>query len=251
MTMMGVLTDRVVVTGGGDYATGLINYWPMDDANTNVAGQTVADVFAGNNALWPNVGTVTSAAGPPASSLATARALDGAVGTRLALSTNPRNWNTAGSFSIALWGLVTNNSLNSSAGGGQTFFYSDLVGDGSNYVRISNRITGPGGVYFGTSSTGISTAVTTVVSNTWIHLVGTNLGGGAGGAMNLYSNGVLLATAAQNGDFGAAPGTGVGDNMGAMTSTDGMLTGRLQKVRLYNRALSAADVAALYAAGGG
>jgi hypothetical protein len=248
MSMMGVLIDRKVVTGAGDYTTGLTNYWPLDDANTNVGAQNVDDVVASNNALWPNAGTVTSAAGPPSSSLATARALDGAANTRLAITTTPRNWNTGGSFSIAFWGFVTSNTVNSSGGGGQTFFCSDLVGDGSNYVRISCRATTPGGCYFGTSSTGIASSATVFLNNTWVHIVATNSGGGAGGAMILYAGGVALSTAALNGNFG---GNAVFDNMGAMNTTDGMLTGRLQKVRLYSRALSAADVAALFAAGGG
>jgi hypothetical protein len=239
----GIGTKKVPAAGGGDYTTGLIAHWPMNDAN--VSGTIITDIVGANNAT--SVGGVSSAGGPNAT-WATARAIDGVSDSYIVIATTPRDWNI-GSFSIAGFVSVADNSINM-AGNRVTFFSDDRVGDAiTNFIRICNNNATPGALAVGvTGDNSIASTATVIASNaaTFTHFVYTKSGTGGTGAKVLYINGSVVSTTSTT-----AQGASIIEClMGAISHTTGIIAGRLSSFRIWNRVLTSADVTALYSAGG-
>ncbi len=94
-----------------------------------------------------------------------------------------------------------------------------------------------------------------VALNTWQHVVATWTGSSSASTAHIYRNGQEETTYAlsQNGtltrdneDLGSSPLT-----IGGMSSGDASFDGTIDDVRVYNRALSAAEIKRLYELGGG
>jgi Concanavalin A-like lectin/glucanases superfamily len=78
-------------------------------------------------------------------------------------------------------------------------------------------------------------------------LLGPNAGGGGGGTMQLYINGPFATTSALSGNV--SNNNALENKIASLLSGFGNLAGRLYRLSIYNRALSAADALALYNAG--
>lgn len=225
-------------TAGGDFTTGLQAHWPMDDAHIIGGGTLIEDIVstwdAGIN------GGITSAAGPNAT-YATARAFDGAAGTYAQFATGdtgPVDWATE-PCTLAVW------------------IYAANVAN-TTWVASFSRVLNSSMVAFGAAGDGTLFSVNTatnrtdttgswITSNdTWYH-IGVTWSAGGGGTCHFYVNGSDKATSTQAG-FG--PGSSKQDIGVFQSPNSGNLAGRMAGLRVYNRALTASDMAALYAAGG-
>ncbi len=97
------------------------------------------------------------------------------------------------------------------------------------------------GWYDGSAFQGLASTVGSVPRNQWILVTVTR----TGSALAFYANGVPVGTAT----FTSAPNTPSIFTIGGTNSGSQAFVGKLDDVRLYNRALSAAEVQALYKAG--
>lgn len=226
----------------GDITSGLVHSWVMNDAN--VSGTTITDIGSSPLNGLAN-GGVTSAAGPGGQ---TARAFDGATGTGITASASPRDWNS-GSFTWASWVWITNNAALSVDSQSQTYFYDDRAGNGTSYLLISNRESTPGGVNVQCSrltsaASSVIVATTVVPSAGWTHLGYTNTGGCATGTPLFYVNGSSVSFTTPGSTDGSFDS--IGTAWGTANTTTANLAGRMYKQNIYSRALSSADMLALF-----
>jgi hypothetical protein len=217
------------------------------------------------------VSTINDVAGPESPTFAgfesfnPALPLDGL--TQFASFNNPAGLNIAGQITLEAW--VQPNSLNTGTNriishGPQTISsYLAASGSGDYVNAITNtsevflRIDNSGANYSvgateysdgtGTNTTTAATysiPAVDLTGSSWVHLVGTY----DGTQWNLYRNGVLVANqpsatgavTVPNGDWAVgATGMGWADNFG----------GNIDEVAIYDKALSASQVAAHYVAG--
>jgi hypothetical protein len=223
----------------------------MDDAN--VSGTTITDTIGGINGT---AGTgISSAVGPGGAGYATARQFNGNTAQGyITLGSSPFNWLSGGSFSFAAWLLCADITQTDVEGtGNQTYFYDDRTADNTNMIFVWNRQAAPAGhVAFNVCGERVRpTEAVAMTSNVWRHVVYTNEGGGGTGVKAMYYDGVpvgpLTLTSADTGYLQLNHFFGAGNPTVNGTIQNGC---RMSSVRLYRRALSALDVAALYAAGG-
>jgi hypothetical protein len=220
--------------GGGDIVTGLIHEWPMTDIH--VSGATVSDVIGNVNGTIN--GVVTSGAGPGGT---TARVFDGSTGY-ISLPATVYDWNS-GPFTVAMWVWVNDNTA-LSGGQPQAYFYNDLGGGAANDVYYTaNRVTpNSGGIDFVVNGQYWTSPAGVVPSGTWKHIGFTSSTGGVGGTKVGYVSGSSVVLINHVGD--ATYDTAAG-NIGSGIATQGNLAGRIHDLRIYNRALSAADMSTL------
>ena len=102
-----------------------------------------------------------------------------------------------------------------------------------------------------TGAASIATGATTLLANKWYHIAYT---WNSAGGLRLYVNGALDASTAQanfsasgSGDYITIASPLSGTTCGSVTST--AFAGSVDDVRIYNRALSAQEISALYALG--
>jgi hypothetical protein len=96
-------------------------------------------------------------------------------------------------------------------------------------------------LYSNTSGSGpLLSTTNSLLTNTWQHICVTR-NAGSGGAAQIYINGVLNAS----GNSGT-PVTGFGLGIGASPFLENLWAGRLDDVRVYNRILTAAEIAWIY-----
>lgn len=92
-----------------------------------------------------------------------------------------------------------------------------------------------------TAVTATATTTTTVTANTWAHLAATY----DGANVKIYINGALNTTTAVT---GAIDATSAAVLLGAKTTSTELFSGCIDSVKVYNTALTAADIAKNYAA---
>ncbi len=104
--------------------------------------------------------------------------------------------------------------------------------------------TGPHG--FGTSAWGnyVSSSSAPLVQGVWAHICGVQAGQNAS-TYTLYYNGTDI-TGTPNGTGARSSDTGGDVSIGTFDASSWQYTGSIDEVRVYNRALSAAEVATLY-----
>ena len=226
---------RIGVPSGGDIVTGLIHEWPMTDIH--VSGTTVSDVIGNVNGTIN--GGVTSGAGPGGR---TARVFDGSTGY-ISLPATVYDWNS-GPFTVAMWVWVNDNTAAGGGGQPQAYFYNDLGGGAANDVYYTaNRVTpNSGGIDFVVNGQYWTSPAGVVPSGTWTHIGFTSSAGGVGGTKVGYVSGSPVELIPHPGD--ATYDTAAG-NIGSGIATQGNLAGRIHELRIYNRALSAADMSTL------
>jgi len=204
--------------------TGLVGHWTFD--GPDIAGTTALD-----RSSFGNNGTITGAV-PAKGKLGQGMSFDGTGDYASALALNVTN------FSISLWvksAVVPGTSSISSLVKNRDRQF-EIRWDSSAGNETTFGITSPVGVYYGVSIGGIS-------ANTWYHLVGT----WDGTTMNAYNNGTLSGSLIP----GTSPDTSGANvfEIGRNDNFGGYVNATLDDIRVYNRALSVAEVNALYGAG--
>ena len=203
-------------------ATGPVGWWKLDE-NT---GTTAADGSGSNNN-----GTLTNGPTWTAGRMGSALAFDG-VNDSVTIP-HSSALGLAGAFSMAAW-------VNPAAS--TTNFKSVMVKNYSHFFYASSKgYCGNGVVLAGFKGSGTRTNVcdrNPLPVNTWTHLAATS----DGSVMRLYRNGVMTSSAAVTGAPIASTGT---LQLGASRYGESF-NGRLDDARVYNRALSAAEVLALF-----
>ncbi|HEY0712280.1 MAG TPA: LamG domain-containing protein, partial [Polyangia bacterium] len=213
---------------------GLVGYWKLDDGR----GTSVTDHSGNgshgtvvNNALWTNDASSTVPIDD-----AGALVFDGS--TQYVNIGTPAVLNFSGQITMAAWVKVTatdgfRNVLDhgdSDSPSRDTFL---RIVDG--YYRV--------GTWYSPTDTYAQYAVPGADVGAWVHLVGVN----DGSTWRLYRNGTQVAT--QAGSAGAYTAT-ANWRIGAQgASATRFFSGRIDDVRIYNRGLSANEVAALHAYG--
>jgi hypothetical protein len=100
-----------------------------------------------------------------------------------------------------------------------------MLGNGSNYWWIDTT--------------------NTIITNQWNHIVFRYDGSGSFAGMSIYLNGVLCSVTT-NSTFGTPADAANNLNIGARANGSLPMNGSLDEVRIYNRALSAAEIQGLY-----
>jgi Concanavalin A-like lectin/glucanases superfamily len=203
-------------------ASGLVGYWALDETS----GTSASDSSSNGN-----TGTLQAAA-----SWTTSGQINGALTFSAAQHVNvpdAASLDIAGSWTASTWFNLSSIPSNSNWYG----FLEKNPGANLNYGLTIETV---GGITYllatftdNTSYTVQDSYVFTPAIGTWYHLAGT----WDGTTLTLYLNGVSVATAVP----GRTPATGSGILQLGLDS----LTGTLDDVRIYNRALSAAEVAQL------
>ena len=235
LTTIGSLQNPLIVSDG------LVGYWPLNDGSGLVAGD-----FGGNNKLIGNIsGNVAWATGRvgPALKFTSGTGLSSSV--RIATSSYVSSLSTiAQSFTCWVNGTSFPNAYN-------TVVTTNGSGDVNRYFAILVKSTGKLAMYMRNTSDAIvfydGTGTNTLVAGTWYHLAMTFT---STVGMIGYVNGVQ--------DGGSAT-TGVNNKLGSLSLqiggfspeyNDRGFNGIIDDVRLYNRALTAAEVNQLYLARG-
>lgn len=224
-------------TGSTPYAagSGLVGMWHFDESTGAVSSDLSG---AGNAALLTCLtaacsSTPTYAAGPPG--LGTALSLSG-LSQALARVPDAAAFNFGGDVTVAAWAYPTTVSQQNGAGlvvrgdGGAESWALDVSGARFQFTPK------PGAV---------AIATTTIAPNVWTHLIGSY--DAAAGTASLYVNGRLSATVAVTPPRNnLAHDVSIGNRQSAAASYDRGFIGRVDGVRLFNRAFKAAEALTEY-----
>lgn len=210
-------------------------YWSFNDGSG-----TIATDFSRNYAT----GTLTNmeAADWVNGKLDSALSFDGvnervAIGSGLSsISGNPAftmcAWINTGSVSTAQAIFATGNTGSALAAAG---------------IFLNNGANGAFSMEFAGGNTA-RTAGGVITANTWYHVCGVKTAGAINTTTTLYVNGQSVALAG-----GASTGTPnistTAASIGSFTSNGSYFSGKIDEVRVYNSALSAANILALYRSG--
>jgi hypothetical protein len=212
---------------------GLVGYWKLDETSVGSAADSSG---YGNNGTHTGTPTLSSSV-PAALTFTDARSVSLNGTSQYVSLGNPSNLNFSGQITIAAWVYNTSSvGLNDIVAHGFTTSPTAEV-----YLRIVDGrydcgVWNGAGSYLANYTPSVSDV------NTWVHLTCTY----DGSAWNLYRNGILVNTSTTaNGamtvtDSWAIGARGAGDQR--------YFNGSIDEVRIYNRALSATEAAAL---GGG
>ena len=234
----GNLGIRAVVTlgsgggagGGGDTTTGLVSRWKFDEGG----GQTVRDSAGANN------GTIQGTATWTAGKFGGALSLDGSANFVVGTSSGTAFPVGSAARTISSW---VNVSSPLSYDNGVMHYGTIGGGTPSNfhlYLFANSGKVGFGNGYgYGTIS-----GTTSVADGNWHNIVGV-YEGSATNLARIYVDGVQQFS----GMLSTVPNTlnGTPWRIGAFLGTSQGFRGQMDDVRLYNRALSAADVQTLVA----
>ena len=207
--------------------SGLVGHWMFDEG----AGTTAADSSGSNN-----TGTLVN--GPvwtPSGKINGGLSFDGVddfvdVG-------NPSAIKTLANITVSAW-------IRPQSTARQDYITQWGVG-GTRHFNLISGITAGKFDFFvsinGTASPSAGASITSINPGTWYHVVGTY----DGANIRLYVNGVQESITAQTGDLLTTSSANLLFGKGS-DATSGIITGSIDDVRVYNRALSAADIAELY-----
>jgi Concanavalin A-like lectin/glucanases superfamily len=222
------------VSIGGPVAnttTGLVGWWKLDDG----AGTSAAD-FSGNGNTGTTVNTPTWTTGMNGGALT----FNG-TNQRVTLA-NAADLFGTGPATISAWVYPTAFPAPISyifTGGNTTGFQCAFNAFGN--LQSNGHFSCSNDNYFNNAQT----ASGIFNLNTWYHIAGVR---NNAGTVTMYVNGVQSGAANQNaGVVTGGTGNVIGDRVGA----DGPFPGGIDDARVYSRALSATDIATLYASTGG
>jgi hypothetical protein len=240
--------------GGTNYAptSGLVGWWKLDESS----GPSAADATGnGNTGTWTNSPTYT-ASGKINGALTFANATDTYVDVA-----NPSNFafERTNAFTLAAWIYRTSTATEgnilakvlSSAGWTGYSFWMDF--NGASFFCTSNcvKVTLVNDV--GTSNTlYVSADNTPAATGAWHHVAATYDGSSTAAGVKIYVDGVAQATVVIIDNLTASILAATDLKIGVdVTGQTDAFTGRIDDARVYNRALSAAEVTALYNYTGG
>ncbi|MGH9844866.1 MAG: LamG-like jellyroll fold domain-containing protein [Blastocatellia bacterium] len=210
--------------GGGDITTGLVGHWKLDETS----GTTAAD--SSGNGL---TGTLTNGPSWVAGKVGNGLSFDG-VNDYVNLG-NPTHLRFTDAITLSAWVKIdtfTNSGRIITKGGQPGSRGWALTVESGGYANFQIAKD---------TSTLISVISGALATGQWIHLAGVYE---PGVALRIYVNGALVAsntTSIPSAQFNSA----LNVNIGRRPSNATYFDGTIDEVRTYNRALSAADVAAL------
>lgn len=214
---------------GGVPTNGLVGYWPLNEGS----GSTAIDASGnGYNGTWNGTQTGTSGYYSSGYNQTWAGTFDGVSDY---INTGNNAPLITGAFTSAAW-VKSNNFAN----------WEDIVDKGSQYLRNSeialSQTTGAPYVSF-TQSGSYKSCIATGSYSTgiWYFVVGTYDGSNE----RIYVNGVLSNTCAVTGNQDTSSDARI---IGEIAGMD-YFSGLIENVRIYNRALSAAEIQTIYNAG--
>ncbi len=215
-----VLIDTAPTTNS--LTKGLVGYWSLD-------GKTVSKTTALDTSGNGNNGTLTGGVVPTQGKIGQGLKFDG-VNDTVTIANSASN-NITGNQSASAW-----IKYNASVGSG-TIVHKYLQSFLGQYVGVNT-----GNVSFnirqGTWKSA-SYATSNFVVGKWYHLVGVY----DGINVILYVNGAVVATTALT---GLADSSVLGASIGGAVDATNFVAGLIDDVRIYNRALSAAEIKRLY-----
>lgn len=212
---------------------GLVGYWSFNEGTS-----TVATDFSGNG----NTGTLTGSTLPTW--------IEGRLGKGLGFDGSnayvdlgaPSSISLADTITVSAWVKTSTLSLNDF----RDIISSASSGTTANYQLELNRTAGRASVIWGNSV--ILTGDTSLTANTWTHIVMVRSGSTGDWTATLYINGINDGSvgSAVNPSGGASAQTTIGKFSQAATR---YFSGSIDEVRIFSRALTATEVAALYNSG--
>jgi hypothetical protein len=220
-------TTNLVRTSTSD-ASGLLGYWNFEEGT----GTTAIDQSGnGNNGTWKNSG---------APRYTTAAQIGSFAG------------NFIGGTSYVL--LPAINTFNQHAFTVTGWIYFNGTGSNANYILFDdfastsidqelNLTWGSNKITFSFGGADKTQYSVTSTANTWYHLGFT--WGGPGTTRYIYLNGTQVASGTPTGNLSIPDGT-TSTYIGAVPRTSNFLQGKIDDAMVYNRALSAAEIQALY-----
>jgi hypothetical protein len=217
-----------------DVTTGLVGYWKFDEG----VGTTAAD-SSGNN----NTGTLVNSPTWTTGKIGNALSFNG-VNSYVNVG-SPTVLNDLQSFTYSLW--INPRSLGQSIYGG--VLIEKAGGSGFKRFTLANNIgqNFRGEVETTGSTVIVNSTLNTVSLNQWQHVVMTY--DDTTKTATIYKNGTLLSSGTGGGSLiSEAVGNLIIGNNAATSRT---FDGSIDDVRIYNRALTASDIQALYALGSG
>jgi hypothetical protein len=207
---------------------GLVGYWPLDDAS----GSSAADQSGNGHNGTLNNGPIWTTG-----KLGAALSFNGSNTT---VDINQSVLNTSNSFSVAAWVQLSDVSS----------WHTAVSQDGTNVSGFYLQLTSSGQFAFSLVNVDSTSSTTTralskfnPVVNTWYHLVGTY--DASAKQSSLYVNGVLQSTVSVPAAWNATGETVIGRAKWGGGPVD-FWPGKIDDVRLYNRAVTASDVTSLY-----
>lgn len=227
-----------ILTNGSTLGSGLVGHWTFDGKDIS-SGTALDKSGRGNNMSFFSISTSTFYT---LGKLGQAINIDGTDDYTQATDSSDFNFGT-GDFAISWWEYRTSNDNGRVAIVRDTRngFTGFLLGYSAGAANLQIYMTSAG------SSWDIANAKTlgSVTLNTWNHFVVTR----SGTSFTAYKNGVVTATWTSSGSIlsGAS-----GPQLGRYQSASFYYyKGRMDDVRFYNRAFTAAEVKRLYLLGGG
>src|SRR3989344_1327302 len=214
--------------------SGLVGHWTFDGADTNWTTNTVVERSDnGNTGAMPNMSTSTS---PAKGKIGQALNFDGVNDKVVVNHSSSINLNNAATFSLWIkalpqmqdpWANFVQKG-NGGSGGGSLFF-----GAANNTTNVHIRVDTP-------SDFNRNDQISNVLDGNW-HYVSVTF---ESGTVKMYKDGL------QTGSFSYIHGSGFGNTsnvfLGSAYGSQDFLLGLIDEVRIYNRALSASEVKALY-----
>lgn len=225
-----------------DLSTGLVGHWTMND---NTSNTTVVDSSgSGNNGTLTNAGNTS--ASHATGKMNGALSLDG-TNDYVNVATNPLYRVGATAFTVSLWAYVDTTTFDGTDKGLIDDSTGNPVGSGGFYMTLDDRGgSAPlNGIQFALkTATGFEGVNTNdnVFGNAGWYLITATYGANAG---KIYINGVESSSVynASTGNFIPANSPLV---VGAFNNGIVPITGSIDDVRIYNRALTAGEISALY-----
>ena len=226
------------VTGGGNGpTTGLVGWWKLDDGSSGTTPTTAADSSGTGNAgtltnspTWTTSGVISNALTFGTNmyvNIPDAASLDLAASWTVSAWVNPSSFPVSGDW-YAL--------LNRSGGAGKSNYELDIENNGG-LVQWNVDFDSAGSSYLLYTSN--------IVKGSWYHLAG--VWDSSSNNLYLYLDGVLVGT--QNtGTYTPLAASGYPLTIGGYVASHSLI-GSIDDARVYNRALSATEIAALFHAG--
>ena len=217
--------------------TGLVGYWNFDGKNTFPTSATPTTLdLSGNN----NTGILTNGPVPTVGKLGQALSFDGVDDYVDAGAPASLNFGT-GDFTLSVWvkpaDTTAREIINKALPSGTFAGYELRRGDGVASVNAPFQFWP-----FNTSSNAVS-SITIPTTGLWYHVVAYR----SGGTIGIAVNGVIEATAANSVDVSSSQPLRIGFDNTGWSGT--WWNGSIDEVRIYNRALSAAEIKRLYNGG--
>ncbi len=229
-----------------DINSGLVGYWTMDGKDINWSTNTLTDKSGnGNNGAITNMSTTTS---PSQGHTGQSLKFDG-VDDYISIPYAGLDFERTDPFSISAWVKFDDTHAQSIIG------RSSLAGTrGTFFYRCKNvSLCNADGLAFALGNSGanaivVKTPTSSFLPNVWTHVVVTYDGSSSASGVKIYKNATSLSLTTSLDTLSATIKPAVNWRIGDDYTNDWM-KGSVDELRIFNRVLSAQDVAQLYKQG--